>query len=803
MHTLIQDLRYGLRVLRKNLSFTVAVVLTLAIGIGANTLVFTVVQAVLLKPLPFSDPDRLARVWEQHPSFGKLQLAYADFLDLREQSESFEQLAAFSYKGEDRRILINKSEPQQLDATVASQNLLSVLGVRPQLGRDFAPGEDRDGHDHVAIISDTLWRNAFGADPSVVGRSITLGADQFTVIGVMPREGAYPEWAAVWLPLSQIAPAYKQNARVFHPLEVVGRLKPGVTMQAAQADLATITARLQAAYPATNQTISFKPVSLAQEVLGNVRPVLLLLLLVVSLVLLIACINVANLLLARSLSRQKEFALRSALGASRGRLTSQLIAESLLLSGIGAALGFLIASVAIPAIRLRLTGMLPRAETLRVDATVFGFTLTLAVITAVAFGLLPSISSWQRNLFGVLKTRDAGDHSPRTKFFRSALIVGEVSLALVVLITAGLLIRSLGKLLSTDVGFAPEQVLSMKLTLPATKYAKQSDVDNFYRQLIERLQNSGQVESAAAINNLPIRNELAVQSRFAIQGMPTPAAGQFPVAQVRVATPTFLSTMKIPLIAGRWFVKRDNNDNVVVVNAAFQRRFLSGQDPTLSKVLLGVMTPTPQAFQVLGVIGDVKDVALDAAPEPAIYFPGYSNNEVVVIRTKGSPLSAASLMHQAVAELDPNQPIESIQTLERILSDSLARQRLSAGVMGAFSFIALTLAAIGIYGVMAYLVTQRKREIAIRLALGAGRSQVLQLVVGHGMRLALAGAALGAVGAVIVGRAISNQLYGVRPTDASTYLLVSAILLGVALLAIYLPSRRAANEDPASVLKYE
>jgi putative ABC transport system permease protein len=509
------------------------------------------------------------------------------------------------------------------------------------------------------------------------------------------------------------------------------------------------------------------------------------------------------LLLARSLSRQKEFALRSALGASRGRVTSQLIAEGLLLSGMGALLGLLSAYLSMPAIRVWLTGMLPRAEGLRVDATVLGFTLMLATVTAVVFGLLPSVSSWQRNLFGILKTRDSSDHSPRTKMFRSALIVGEVSLALVVLITAGLLMRSLGNLLAADVGFAPEHVLTMKLTLPATKYAKQPDVDNFYRQLIERLRSSGQVESAAAIDNLPIGNELAHQSRFAVQGMPTPAAGQYPVAQIRTATPTLLATLKIPLVAGRWFVEHDNNDNVVVVNQAFQRRFLSGQDPTVAKVLLGVMSPNPQAFQVLGVIRDVKDVALDAPAEPAIYFPGYANAEVVVVRTKGSPLSVAWLMHQGVVELDSSQPIESMQTLEQVLSSSLARQKLSAVVMGAFSLIALTLAAIGIYGVMSYLVTQRKREIAIRLALGAGKAHVLQLVVGHGMRLALTGAAIGAISAVMVGRGISNQLYGVKPVDISTYVLVSGILLSVALLAIYLPSRRAANEDPASVLKYD
>jgi predicted permease len=803
LHHLIQDLRYGLRTLRKNRSFTLAVVLTLAVGIGANSLVFSVVEAVLVRPLPFGEADRLVMVWEKHPTFGKLQVAYGDFFDLREQNRSFEQLAAYSFKGEDERVLLTSAGPQQLQATVVSQNLLSVLGTRPQLGRDFAAGEDQAGHDHVAIISDSLWRNTFGADPSVIGRSITLGADAFVVIGVMPREGAFPEWASVWLPLSQIASGYKQQARVFHPLQVVGRLKPGVSLDAAQSDLLTIAARLQAAYPATNKTISLQAVTLEQELVGNVRPVLLLLLLVVSFVLLIACINVANLLLARSLSRQKEFALRSALGASRGRVTSQVVAESLLLSGIGAALGLMFTYLSLPAMRAWLTGMLPRAEGLSVNATVLAFTFTVAVVTGVAFGLPASLSAWQRNVFGLLKTRDAGDRSPRTRMFRSLLVVGEVSLALVVLVTSGLLIRSLGKLLAADVGYAPEHVLTMKLTLPAAKYSKQEQVDAFFQQLLNRVGSSGEVVSVAAVDNLPIGNELAHQSRFAIQGQPAPQAGQFPVAHIRTTSPTLFSTLKIPLIGGRWFVDKDNSENVVVVNQAFQRRFLGTQDPTVTKVLLGVMTPNPQAFQILGVVGDVKDVAVDAVPEPVIYFPGYSNTEIVVVRTKDAPLAAASLLQAAVHELDSNQPIESIQPLTQVLAASLARQKLSAVVMGAFSLIALALAAIGIYGVMAYQVTQRTREIAIRMALGAGRGDVLKLVIGNGMRLAAIGTAVGALVAVAVGRTIANQLYDVRAIDPATYLLVAAMLLGVAFVAVYVPSRRAANENPAGVLKYE
>jgi predicted permease len=803
MHNLLQDFRYGLRSLRKAPSFTIAVVLTLAIGIGANTLVFSLVEAVLLRPLPYAQPDRLTMVWEKHPSFGQLEVAYGDFVDLREQNRSFEQLAAYSFKGEDQRVLLTKQGPQQLQATVVSQNLLSTLGINPQIGRDFAPGEDVPGHDHVVILSDSLWRNTFGADPSIVGQSVRLGSEEFVVIGVMPREGSFPSWASLWLPLSQIGPAYKQQARVFHPLQVVGRLKPGVSLSAAQSEVDTIAARLQAAYPATNKTISMQMVPLKHQLVGDVKPVLVLLLLVVSIVLLIACINVANLLLARSFSRQKEFALRSALGASRGRLTTQLLAESLLLSGFGAAVGLMVTYFGLPLVRVWLSGMLPRTDGLRIDVPVLLFALLLTIATGAAFPLLPSISAWQRNVFALLKTREAGDTSPRARGFRSVLVVGEVSLALVVLITAGLLIRSLGNLLSTDVGYSPEQVLTMKLTLPPDRYARQEQVDSFYRQLLDRVQSSSQVESAGAIDNLPIGNELPHQSRFAIEGRPRPESGQFPVAQIRTANPTLISTLKIPLLAGRWFVEKDNSENVAVVNQAFQRRFLSGEDPARTKLLLGVMTPTPTAVQVLGVIGNVKDVALEATPEPAIYFPGYTNTEIVVVRTKGAPLPAASLLHQVVTELDPNQPIESIQTLNQVLSASLAKQKVAATVMTAFSIITLSLAAIGIYGVMAYLVAQRKREIAIRLALGASPRDVLQLVVGHGMRLALAGAVLGAVIAVCVGRAITNQLYNVGAADTFTYSLVSATLLGVAFAAIYLPSRRAAQEDPATVLKTE
>ncbi len=803
MHNLLQDARYGIRTLLKNPAFSLAVVLTLAVGIGANTLVFSVVEAVLVRALPYKQPDRLAMIWEQHPSFGQLQVAYADFFDLQEQNRSFEQLAAYSFKGEDVRVLLSVDEPKQLQATVVSQNLLSVLGIRPALGRDFAPGEDKPGNDHVVIISDSLWRNTFGGDPGVIGRPITLGNENFVVVGVMPREGRLPDWAALWLPLSQIGQAYKQQARVFHPLQVIGRLKPGVSMEAAQSDLTTIASRLQAAYPATNKTISFRTITLEQELVGNVRWTLVLLLLVVSFVLLIACINVANLLLARALSRQKEFALRSALGASRGRITSQLIVESLLLSGFGAAIGLAVTYGALPAVRAWLGELLPRAEALRVDGVVLLFTMGIALVTGVAFGLLPSISAWQRNLFGLLKTRETGDSSQRTRYFRSALVVGEVSLALVVLVTAGLLIRSLGELLATDVGFQTNNVLTMKLSLPTTKYSKQEQVDGFYRQLLAKLQSSQQVESAATIDNLPIGNELAHQSRFAVEGMPTPQAGQYPVAHIRTASPELLATLKIPMISGRWFVDKDNSENVVIVNQAFQRRFLGGRDATLQKVLLGVMSPKPQAFQILGVVGDVKDVALDASPEPAIYFPGYANDEIVVVHSKGDPLAAASFLRQFVTELDKGQPIESMLTLEQVLSASVAKQKLSASVMAAFSIMALVLAAIGIYGVMAYLVVQRKREIAIRVALGAGRYDVLRLVVGHGMKLAGFGAALGVVAALCVGRAISTMLYHVRPIDPFTFLLVCTVLLSVAFVAIYLPSRKAANEDPASVLKYE
>jgi len=803
MHNLLQDFRYGFRTLFKNPSFTLAVVLTLAVGIGANTLVFSVVEAVLFRPLPYRDPRNLAMVWETHPSFGQLQVAYDDFSDLRSQARSFEQLAAYSFKGEDVRVLLTGGEPQQLQATVVSQNLLSTLGVQPQLGRDFAAGEDQPGHDHVTLLSDSLWRNTFHADPTIIGRSITLGSDSFIVIGVMPREGQLPSWAQVWLPLSQISIAYKQQGRVFHPLEVVGRLKLGVTVVQAQSELATITHRLQAAYPATNKTIGFQAISLEQQVVGNVRPVLILLLSVVSFVLLIACINVANLLLARALSRQKEFAVRSALGASRWRVSSQLICESLVISGVGAILGLLLTSLLLPVLRVWLSNMLPRAEGLSIDTSILLFTVGLTLATGIVFGMLPAIPAWKLDVFGVLKTRGTEDSSPRTRAFRSLLVIGEVSLALVVLVTAGLLIRSLGQLLNSDVGFQPEQTVTMRLSLPATKYAKQEQIDSFFQQLVARLKSSSQVQSAGVINNLPLENQLAGQSRFAVQGQPAPAAGQFPVTQIRTASPEYLATLKIPLVAGRWFVETDLPNNVVVVNQAFQRRYLSNGDPTLQKILFGVMSKSPQSFQVLGVVGNVKDVALDASPEPQVYFPGYSNNANVIVRTNGSALTAASLLRSEVAALDHDQPIESIQTLEQVMSNSVAKQRLSALVMVAFSSISLVLAAIGIYGVMAYLVVQRKREIAIRVALGAGRRDILKLVVGQGMRLAIFGAVAGCVLALVVGRAITNMLYNVRGTDPATFGIVGGLLVSVAFIAIYLPSRRAANADPMTALKYE
>jgi len=819
METLLKDLRYGFRMLTKNPGVSAIAVLTLALGIGANTAIFSVVSAVLLNPLPYKDPDRLVSIWENVPQHGRWRAAPANFFDWKKQNTVFENVAAY---GSSTMTLTGDGDPEQLLGARVSAGYFAVVGAQPVLGRPFAAEEHEPGKGNVVILGHALWQRRYGADRNVVNRNVTLDGNTFTVVGVMAPE-IYPLWPSpagridfdesqqdYWVPMS-FSEQWASN-RSAHVLGVLARMRPGVTIEQAQAEMNTIGARLAQEH-AANRGEGVIVNQFLNEVVGNVKPALFMLLVAVELVLLIACANIAGLLLAQHAARTKEIAIRAALGAARGRLVRQFFIEGLLLSVLGTLAGLAVAQLALKLLLLKFVPQqIPRLAQVGLDWRVLGFTLLLALITCLVFGLVPAWQASKPDLQTALEQsgRTSGPGAARLRF-RQLLVVFQVSMAVMLVIGSGLLIKSFWQLQRVDPGFKAERVLSATLTLPARKYAQPTDINNFFNQLLERLSATPGVEAATIAYDHPLQSNWL--DSFQIEGRVATTDSQAPSANFIPVGPKYFDTVKAEIVRGRAFTPQDDPDHpgVVIVNESFVRQYFPGEEPLGRR-----MRPSPPvriwqnqrltSFEIVGVVRDVKFDGLAASSEPAYYLPASQaplNDMTILVRTTSDPRVVISSLRQAVWAIDPNQPIANVNTLEQIVSSSIAQPRLNMLLMMLFGGLALLLSAVGIYGLLSHAVTQRTQEMGIRMALGANVTDVLKLVLKQGMFLALVGEAFGLAGAFALTRLMRGLLFGVTPTDTTIFAGVVAVLTLTALLACYLPARRATKVDPLVALRYE
>ncbi|MGH9752999.1 MAG: ABC transporter permease [Blastocatellia bacterium] len=819
MNTLWQDLRYGARTLLKNPGFTLIAVLTLGLGIGANTAIFSVVNGVLLRPLPYQEPERIVTLLNDARS----PVSPANFLDFRANSQSFAQMAAAEAWG---GVLTGNDRPEQLSGLRMGEGLFTLLGAQPLLGRALQAEDYQPGKDCVIVLGHKLWQRVFGGDPNIIGRNITLSGESYAVVGVMPAQFQFPPfWATraeMWAPLDLRPRAANRRG---NSLRAFARLKPDVTLQQAQAEMDAMNKQLALAYPEANTGLNIRVEPLNEKVVGNIRRALLVLSGAVGFVLLIACANVACLLLARSAARQKEAAVRVALGASRWRIVRQLLTESLLLSLGGAALGILLALWGVDWLTTLLAGnssgfsvRLPRLDEIKVDVAALGFTLAVSLVTSLLFGIAPALAASKPDVHQTLKESGRGTAGGRRRL-RESLVVVELALALVILIGAGLLMNSFLKLQDVDGGFNPRNLLAMDVSLAGAPQYVGPAREMFYRQLTDRLRALPGVESASAINHLPLAGDVW-GTPMAIEGRPLPPPGQEIAVTFRVSRPGYFQTMGIPLRAGRDFTDRDTPDapGVAVINETLAHRYWPSEDPIGKRVTLDDPrdnSQAPQWLTVVGVVKDVKQMSWTDAPSNEIYVPfqrsrgffigtsGRFTSMTVVIRTTVEARSLATTAQEAVRAIDRNLPVSNVVTMEQVIADTLWQQRFNLQLIGIFAALAMTLAAIGLYGVMSYSVAQRTREVGLRMALGAQAGDVLKLVVGQGMKLALAGVALGLLAAAALTRLMERLLFEVSATDFSTFAVIAVLLTLVALVACWIPARRATKVDPMVALRHE
>jgi putative ABC transport system permease protein len=810
MSTFMNDVRYGLRMLFKSPGFTLIAVLALALGIGANSAIFSVVNAMLLRPLPFPEPERLAVIWETNPNLGanlrlRNEASPANFKDWIAESTSFENIAAFRWADYN---LTGGDLPEQLLGHPVTVNMFDTLKTRPLVGRTFLPDEGKAGASRVVVLSYKLWQRRFGGDAALVNQNITLNGESYTVVGVMPPEFAFPVAASeLWVPLR--FEGELMESRRAHFLYTRARLKPGVTLAQAQTEMDTIAARLRQQYPESNTDRGVRLVSLHEESVHQLKPALLALLGAVGFVLLIACANVANLMLARATARHKEIAIRTALGASRWRVVRQLLTESVLLSLLGGALGILLAlwgvDLLLASVPKEFSLFFHGWDKIGLDKWVVAFTVGISLTTGILFGLAPALQASKLDLNESLKEggRTSGGGGSR-RGLRGVLVVAEVALALVLLVGTGLMIKSFIRLLDVRPGFDPQNLLTMQLALPAARYAEDEQVLAFYGQLEERLKAQPGVEGVGFINYLPMAGSGGTAT-FVFEGRPAPPAGQYPEANFRIASPDYFATMKIPLARGRNFNARDRADapRVAVINETLARLYFPNEDPVGKRLLRPDGTnPT----EIIGVVGDVKHFGLEDEAEGYLYVPHAQNANgtlALVLRTKGDPQQLTALVRREVTALDKDQPVVDIKNMEQRVAETMSPRRLTVFLLGIFAAVAMLLAALGIYGVIAYSVTQRTHEFGIRMALGAQRGHIIRLVIGQGMWLVLVGLGVGLAGAFVVTRLMTSLLFQVKPTDPLTFAAVAALLSGVALLACYIPARRATKVDPMVALRYE
>ncbi len=813
MNAFWQDLRYGARMLLKNPGFALIAVLTLALSIGANTAIFSVVNAVLLRPLPFPHPEQLFTLWERNPKLGYEQNppAAGNYVDWRAQNRVFAEMAIYNSR---KFTLAQADQPERLAGAAVSASLFDVLGISPLLGRAFLPAEEQAGREQVALIGHSLWQRRFGADPHLVGKTIVLDSRNYTVVGVMPegfqfpggtgsfQRYAPPPPAELWVPLALTADDL--NQRSAHFLSAIGRLKPGISLAQAGAEMNTIQHRLEQQYPTQFFGSHVKLVPLSEQASGAVRRSLLVLWGTVGFVLLIGCANVANLLLARAASRKKEMAVRAALGASRLRVIRQLLTESLLLAVAGGVGGILLAAWGVAALSAIIPTSFPRREGIAIDYWVLGFTLLVSVVTGVIFGLVPALQAAKTELTEALKEggRSAAEGGSRNRV-RSLLVVAETALALVLLIGAALMTQSFLRLQRVNPGFRTDHVLTMELALPPVRYVRAQRVA-FFQQLIERSRSVPGVQAVAASRQLPLTGD-SFNYAFSAEGR-QPLPGESPSADVRFVTPGYFSVLGIPLVKGRTFSESDGPDapSVIVINEALARRYFPNEDPIGKRARLGINNFTGN---IIGVVGDVKHMGLDAAVHEEVYTPyaqtPFWTDMTLSVRTSGDPLSVAAAMRDVIKGLDNALPVSRQRTLETIAAESVAQPRFRTLLLGLFGLAALLLASVGIYGVMSYAVVQRTHELGVRVALGAQTADVLRLVIGQGIKLVLSGVALGVLASFGLTRLMEGLLFEVSATDPVTFAGIALLLNGVALLACWIPARRATKVDPMIALRCE
>ena len=812
MNAFWQDVRYGFRMLWKSPGFTLVTVLALALGIGANTAIFSVVNTVLLKPLPFPNAERIVYMGEWSQQIPEMSVSYPNFMDWRDQNQVFEQIAAFRSAN---YVLTGAGEPERLDGRQVSAPFFTVLGVSPALGRNFTPEEDKPGANPVALISHGFWQRRLGSDPSIVNRPLLLNGESYTVIGVLPQTF---EWQS---PVDVFVTVGLHSDRLMnrdsHPgMYVLGLLKPGVTPEQARTDMKAIAARLAQQYPKSNEGTSVALETLQDQAVQDIRPALLILLAAVGFVLLIACANVANLLLARAASRSKEIAIRTALGAGRLRIIRQLLTESVMLSVLGGALGLLFAMWGIDALVSVVPDDIPRllVANIGLDARVLAFTFGISVLTGLLFGLAPAMQASKSNLNESLKeggrSGSAGGSHQRV---RNMLVVSEVALSLLLLVGAGLLIKSFMRLQQTDLGFDPENVLTLRVPLPEARYKENAKVASFWDELQTRVRALPGVESVGLTRGLPMNG--GIESGITVEGQEVANNKDITIAVNLFTSAEYFRTMNIPLMSGRYFTEQDTKDSqpVVLVDEMLAARFFPNTDPVGKRLKMGGADNQAPWMQIVGVVKHVKHYSPDEEGRVEVYTPykqvpqeffaAATRSMWLAVRTKADPTSLTNAIRNEVQAIDKDQPISNVDTMENIVAATVAPQKFATWLLGLFAGTAMLLAAIGIYGVMAYSVTQRTHEIGIRMALGAKNTDVLRMVVGQGMKLALVGVAFGLVGAFAATRLMSSLLFGVSATDPLTYGGVAVLLAAVALFACLIPARKATRVDPMIALRYE
>jgi predicted permease len=810
MDSIIKDIRYGVRGLLKHPGFTAIVVITLALGIGASTAIFSVVDSVLLRRLPYRTAERIVAIQEYGKDGKRGQVTSANFLDWRAQNTVFEQLAAIKTTTAN---LALSDHAERIDLAQTNANFFDVFGITPQYGRLFIPSDEQAGHDPVVVVSNALWQRRFAADPSLVGKPITLDGTNYTVIGIAPPGFQYPDKTELWLPPLRLVPELfpgqdvTQNRRMGY-LAAVALLKPGVSVQQAAGEMETITARLRQQYPDTNNTRFDRVVSLHEHVVGDTNKLLWLLLGAVTFVLLIGCANVANLVLASGASRQKEIAIRTALGASRWRVMRQLFTESTILALAGGAVGLLVAFWGLAAITKLLPADFPRLNEIHIDLRILGFTFAASVLTGILFGLVPALQISRPDVQETIRETGRGTSgSRRQNRFRQALIAAEVALSVVLLVGAGLLFRSFMRLQSVNTGFSSQQVLTATLTPAGPNYRNDSDFTNFYKRVIEKISAVPGVQDAGIINTLPL--DKGPTSGFRVEGRPVTTPDKWPSVNYRVVSPNYFRAMGIPVLQGRAYTDRDdqNAPRVMIVNQKLVRDIFPDENPIGKRITFGnVDNNQPVWWEIVGVVANVRSLELREEPAAELYFSlgqDYWSTMSLVVRSSVEPASLSGSLRQVVNEVDRSVPVSNVKTMDHIVSESITQPRFNLFLLGLFSTVAMLLSAAGIYGVTAYSVTQRTHELGIRLALGAQVSDVLKMILGQGMAVIGIGLVIGLAAAFALMRLLRSLLFGVGENDPLTFAAITLVLLLVALIACYIPARRATKVDPLVALRYE